>query len=94
MGGTFSTGGRGAHGDFTGVGGPGGFATRVGFSAAPFNIRPVLPDPNPLGLTVGEADCAGGAGDLGFIGSATFVSFGIETGVGAGEAAGVETSSA
>jgi hypothetical protein len=61
-----STGGRGAQGDLTGVGGPGGFATNVGFSAAPLSIRP-LPEPldMPPSLTVEDADVVG-AGDLGF----------------------------
>lgn len=52
---TFSTGGKDAQGDLTGVGGPGGLATNVGFSDAPFKMSPVLP-PNPLGLIVGEAE--------------------------------------
>lgn len=65
-----STLGIGAQGDFTGVGGAGGFATRVGFSAAPLRISP-FPEPSTLGLTEGEtlgtAAVAGkGAGDCGF----------------------------
>lgn len=61
-----STGGRGAQGDLTGVGGPGGFATNVGFSTAPLSTRP-LPEPlgMPPSLTVEDADVVG-AGDLGF----------------------------
>ena len=43
---TFSTGGSWAHGDLTGVGGPGGFATRVGFSGAPLSTNPAFPDPS------------------------------------------------
>jgi hypothetical protein len=68
IGATFSTGGNGAQGDLTGVGGPGGLATRVGFSLAPLSTKPALP-PNPLGFTVGEAEACVGAGDLGFAAS-------------------------
>lgn len=87
-----STGGRGAHGDLTGVGGPGGFATKVGFSDAPLRTKPALPDPNPLVLTVGDGDGSGGAGDFGFDASYVFVSFKIEIGSGSGD--GMTTSSA
>lgn len=54
-----STGGKEAHGDLTGVGGAGGFATSVGFSGAPFKTKP-LPDGSPPVLT------PVGAGDFGF----------------------------
>jgi len=91
MGATFSTGGRGAHGDFTGVGGPGGFATKVGFSVVPFNTKPALPEPNVVGLTVGEADACVGAGDFGFAASAGFISFTIEAGVGSGDGIGASS---
>jgi len=90
---TLSTGGNGAHGDFTGAGGPGGFATRVGFSLAPFRISPALP-PNPVGFTVGETDAWAGAGDFGFVASRGFVSFTAGTGEGAGAGAGAGVSSA
>jgi hypothetical protein len=66
----------------TGVGGPGGFATRVGFSLAPFNIRPVLPDPSPLAFIVGDAEDCVGAGDFGFAISRIFVS--LIAGIGEG----------
>jgi hypothetical protein len=74
IGADLSTGGNGAHGDFTGIGGPGGFATRVGFSVAPLSIKP-LPElldmpPNLSGAEVD--DC--GAGDLGFGESAPDIS--------------------
>lgn len=70
-----STGGSGAHGDLTGVGGPGGLATNVGFSEAPLRINP-LPelDDIPPSFTVDDAD--GGAGD-----------FGLETSVAVGKLA-------
>jgi hypothetical protein len=66
IGADLSTGGSGAHGDFTGVGGPGGFATKVGFSAAPLSIKP-LPEllDIPPNLSGAEVDVCG-AGDLGF----------------------------
>jgi hypothetical protein len=67
MGATFSTGGKGAQGDLTGVGGPGGFATSVGFSVAPLRISP-FPDPLdiPPSLTAEDADvCGAGESDLG-----------------------------
>src|SRR4051794_17310429 len=80
IGATLSTGGRDAHGDLTGVGGPGGLATNVGFSVAPFNIKPAFPD--PLGRMVGDGEACGGAGDFGFAVSMTFTSF--TTGIGDG----------
>lgn len=68
MGETLETGGSDAQGDLTGVGGAGGFATRVGFSAEapPFRISP-LPDGRP-GFTDGElaTGAEGGAGEWGF----------------------------
>lgn len=82
-------GGKGAHGDLTGVG-TGGFATRVGFSLAPLSTRPALP-PNPLGLTVGEAEACGGAGDLGFVASRASLTAGTGEGTGAGAGAGVSS---
>ena len=84
IGATLSTGGNGAHGDLTGVGGPGGFATNVGLSVAPFRTKPALPEPNVLGFTVGEAeaDPCVGAGDLGFTASTTFTGIGAGSGVG------------
>jgi hypothetical protein len=92
IGATLSTGGRGAHGDLTGVGGPGGFATRVGFSLAPFKTNPALP-PNPLGLTVGEAAACVGAGDIGFVASRSFASWTAGDGdrLGAGATTGVSS---
>jgi hypothetical protein len=87
IGATLSTGGNGAHGDLTGVGGPGGFATNVGFSVAPFRTKPALPDPNVLGFTVGEADACVGAGDLGFTASITFARIGAGSGVGGASSA-------
>jgi hypothetical protein len=84
-----STGGRGAHGDLTGVGGPGGLATKVGLSDAPFNIRPALP-PNPLGFIVGEAELCVGAGDFGFIVSSPLASF--TAGMGEGSRIGAGSS--
>lgn len=84
IGATLSTGGRGAQGDLTGVGGPGGLATKVGFSVAPLSTRPALPEPNPLGLIVGEADCCVGAGDLGLIASKVLVSRTTGSGSGVG----------
>lgn len=85
-----STGGKGAQGDLTGVGGPGGFATKVGFSLAPFNTNPALP-PNTLGFTVGEDEACVGAGDFGFANSAAFNSFATAAGVGSGEGAGASS---
>lgn len=79
-----------AHGDLTGVGGPGGFATRVGFSLAPLSTRPALP-PNPLGLTVGEADACVSAGDFGFVASRVFPSVTARIGEGTGAGAGVSS---
>jgi hypothetical protein len=65
MGGAFSTGGRGAHGDFTGVGGPGGFATNTGFSDVPLSTRPLpVPPTIPPSFIVDVG--ASGAGDAGF----------------------------
>lgn len=60
-----STGGNGAQGDFTGVGGPGGFATNVGFSAAPFKTSP-FPDvlEIPPSLSDGEDAAVLGVGDF------------------------------
>lgn len=63
-------GGRVAHGDLTGAGGAGGFATKVGLSGAPLSTRP-LPDAKTPGFTDGEAVAlvgvgAAGAGDFGF----------------------------
>jgi hypothetical protein len=78
----------------TGVGGPGGFATNVGFSEAPFSTSPVLPDPNPLGFTVGEADGCMGAGDFDFGASAGLTSFNAAIGGGIGSGAGAGASSA
>jgi hypothetical protein len=89
MGAALSTGGKGAHGDFTGVGGPGGFATNVGFSLAPFKTSPALP-PNPLGFTVGEAEACVGAGDFGLAVSAAFASFSV-AGTGSGDGAGASS---
>lgn len=89
IGATLSTGGRGAHGDFTGVGGPGGFATNVGFSLAPFKTNPALP--NPLGFTVGEAEACVGAGDFGFAVSTAFPSCDIAAGAGSGDGAGASS---
>jgi len=89
IGATLSTGGKGAHGDLTGVGGPGGFATNVGFSLAPFKTNPALP-PNPLGFTVGEDEACVGAGDLGFAFSRAFASFNI-AGTGSGDGAGASS---
>ena len=81
---TLSTGGSEAQGDLTGVGGPGGFATRVGFSLTPFNTRPARPDPKTLGFVVGEAEAWDGAGDFGFATSKAFISFNAGDGDGSG----------
>jgi hypothetical protein len=79
IGADLSTGGSGAHGDFTGVGGPGGFATKVGFSAAPLSIKP-LPEPLdiPPNLSGAEFD-VWGAGDFGFGESALAISWTVVT---------------
>jgi hypothetical protein len=77
-----STFGIGAQGDLTGVGGAGGFATRVGFSGAPFRTK-LLPVANVLSFV--GAGTPGGAGDRDFGGTALF-SFAMEAGAGAGEA--------
>jgi hypothetical protein len=89
MGVALSTGGRGAHGDFTGVGGPGGLATKVGLSDAPFNIRPVLP-PNPLAFIVGETELCVGAGDFGITVSMPLAS--VTAGIGEGSRIGAGSS--
>jgi hypothetical protein len=82
IGADLSTGGRGAHGDFTGVGGPGGFATKVGFSAAPLSIKPLLELLDiPPNLRGAEVDVCG-AGDLGFGESAPEISLTAVTVVG------------
>lgn len=86
-----STGGSGAHGDLTGVGGPGGFATRVGFSLAPFSTRPARPEPNTLGFTVGEAEAWVGAGDFGFAASKPFTSRNAGDGDGSGAGGGASS---
>lgn len=50
----------------TGVGGPGGFATNVGFSPAPLSTRPLPGPPEmPPNLTV-DVEEDGRAGDCGF----------------------------
>lgn len=87
-GGAFSIGGRGAHGDLTGVGGAGGFATSVGLSADPaLRIRP-FPEASPPGFIEGDAVLrGGGAGDFGF--SIAFSLGG--TGIGSGGGAGVSS---
>lgn len=84
-GGAFSTGGRGAQGDFTGVGGAGGLATSVGFSADPALRMSPLPDASPPVLIEGEAVVrGGGTGDFGF--SITFSFGGAGVGSGGGGA--------
>jgi len=88
---TFSTGGKGAHGDLTGVGGPGGLATRVSFSEAPLSTSPARPDPNPLGFTVGDEAACAGAGDLGFVASTFLAAWTAGMGVGSLGGAGVSS---
>jgi hypothetical protein len=81
-------GGKGAHGDLTGVGGPGGFATKVGFSLAGLRTRPALP-PKPPGFAVGRDDACEGAGDLGLLASRASES--STTGAGEGNGTGVSS---
>jgi hypothetical protein len=77
-----------AQGDLMGVGGAGGFATNVGFSGAPFNMRP-FPDASTPGLIEGEAVAlevpAVGAGDLVFGGTSGCLAGAAEIGVGRAE---------
>lgn len=71
----FSTGGRVAHGDFAGVGGAGGFATKVGLSWEPLLSTKPLPEDMLLsfgGCMVGTTD---GAGDTGLSGTLSTLSF-------------------